>query len=465
MSAPFIWIIIPAVISLVMLFFRKKYNLICLIQSGICVVLAGLPFIVQFGPSVRTGWLSVIISPELELLGRSLTLNAKYSFLLTILYGFLAIWSLVLHFTEEKTLLVPLGLLFNGLMLSALSVDPFLYAALIIETAVIISIPIMIESTESSKKSVARFLIYITLGMPFVLLAGWFLAGGEISPINEDQLLQATLLLGLGFIFWLAVFPFHSWMPLVAEEVNPIKGYYVLIIFPIIVFVLLLKFLDSFVWLRDYFLIYDAVRVFGLIMVMSGSIWAVFQTNLRKMIGYLMIFSLGTFLLSISVNTNEGFLNGAYLILPRITVFLLASISIATLEKQESSLNTYQLKSSFSEHPITSLGLVFSLLSLTGMPLTIGFAPMLMLCRLLFPVSPPTTVLLLISMGTLTIFFLRMAYQIFLPPELEPDDAETKTEKFLIAGLLVLLILIGLLPGTAFRMFSNMVSGFEFLIR
>jgi len=465
LSAPVIWIIFPAVVSVPLFFLRKKSDLICLIQSGICILLAGLILVVQFEPAVRNRWFNIILSPELKILGRSLTLNVKYTNITCTLYGYLAIWSLVLFFLKENSLLIPLGLLFNSLMLSALTVEPFLYSALIIEVAVIICIPILIEGKRRSTKGITRFLFYITLGMPFILLAGWFLAGGEISPINEEQLLLATLLLGLGFIFWLAVFPFHSWMSMIAEETKLIKSLYVLIILPIVVFILLLKYLDGFLWLRDYSLIYDALRVFGLIMVISGSVWAIFQTNMRRMVAYLLISSLGTMLLSVSVNRNEGFSNGALLILPRLMAFLLASVSITILEKRESPLTIYHIRSASFQYPLSSLSLILALISIVGMPLTIGFAPMLMLYSLVYQTSTSAALLLLITMSALTIFIFRIAYQIFLPVATEHENDETKMEKVMMIVFLSSIVVIGIQPGITSDFFYGLVSGFEFLIR
>jgi len=465
LSAPIIWVIIPAIASILLFFFRKKSDLISLFQTGTCFLLAGLNYLVKFEPAVRSRWFDIILSPELELLGRSLTLTANYSFISGVLYGFLGIWTLIQFFTKEKSLLTPLGLLFNALMLAALTVEPFLYSALIIEAAVIICVPILMEKKEIPTAGLSRFLIFLTLGMPFILLAGWFLAGGEISPINEEQLLLATLLLGLGFIFWLAVFPFHTWMPLISEKMKPLKGLYILVILPVVVYLLLLKYLDGFVWLRDYALIFDSIRVFGLIMVVSGCIWAIFQTNLRKMISYLLICSLGTMLLSASVNSNEGFLNGALLIFPRLAIFLLAAVAISLLEKKESPLTIYQLKSAYFHTPLGSLGLIVALISMTGMPLTIGFAPMLVLYRLLFDVSHIAVILVLVSMAWMTISFLRIAYQVFLPTEFDSADRETLTEKILMAVLLGVILLIGIFPGPPLSLFTNFISGFEFLIR
>ena len=92
---------------------------------------------------------------------------------------------------------------------------------------IIMSIPLLVSANTKKKTGITRYLIFQTLSMPFVLLAGWFLAGGEVAPVNPEQLAQATLLLGLGFVFWLGIFPFHSWVPMVFEETSIIESGYV----------------------------------------------------------------------------------------------------------------------------------------------------------------------------------------------------------------------------------------------
>ena len=52
------------------------------------------------------------------------------------------------------------------------------------------------------------------LAMPFILFAGWLLAGVESSPGDIELVVQSATLLALGFSFLLAVFPLYSWIPL-----------------------------------------------------------------------------------------------------------------------------------------------------------------------------------------------------------------------------------------------------------
>ena len=213
MSAPLIWIILPFFASIALIFFRKNYQLVALIQTAFCFFLVLLLFVVRFGDLGSSQTLAINLSPTFNLLGRTLELKNSDKFVIGIFYFILAAWSVVLFIQNKRSKIIPLGLALTSLLLAAIAVDPFLYSALLIEVTVIIGGMIAVDLTTGKSKGIIRALIFFTLGMPFILLAGWYLAGGETSPVNDTQLIQATVLLGFGFIFWLGIFPFHSWIP------------------------------------------------------------------------------------------------------------------------------------------------------------------------------------------------------------------------------------------------------------
>ena len=94
-----------------------------------------------------------------------------------------------------------------ALLVAALAVEPFLFSALLIEMAVLVSVPLLSPPGHPVGKGVLRYLIFQTLAMPFILFAGWVFGGVEINPADTQLLVQSVVLMGFGFAFWLAVFP------------------------------------------------------------------------------------------------------------------------------------------------------------------------------------------------------------------------------------------------------------------
>ena len=118
-----------------------------------------------------------------------------------------------------------------------MAVQPFLYAALLIELAALAAIPLLAPQGQAPGRSVVKFLTYQTLGMPCILLAGWLLAGVETSPGDLALTIQATVMLSLGFAFLLAVFPLHDWIPGLMAECHPYLAGFLLWVMPSVIIV------------------------------------------------------------------------------------------------------------------------------------------------------------------------------------------------------------------------------------
>lgn len=468
MSAPFIWIILPMLVSVILLIIRRNYALATLIQLAFCVLLIFFLFISRIAEKGNIAVFAIVIQPTLNILGRSFVLNDSQKFIIGLIYVTLAAWSLVLFIKNKNSKIIPLGLSLSSLLLAAMAVEPFLYSALIIEIAVIISILIAFDVETGKNKGIIRALIFFTLGMPFILLAGWYLAGGETSPINSGQLTQSSLLLGLGFVFWLGVFPFHSWIPLIMEESEISDSMYILTILPFSIIIILLKYLNGFAWLRDYQTVYRALIILGVVMVASGAVWSVFQTRFKKMIGYMVIFLNGIILIALGLNSSQGYLIFSELLLPRFLGLFLLTVSGLIISEQSHIDSLSDLKSIFYKFPFSSAGLMTALFTSVGMPLTNGFLPMQTLYQETSRNYLPILAIMIGSVGLLTFSFLRLFMVIMQPIEDEFEvmtTSESRMEKILIVILIASVLISGLLPNLIFPRFAQILNSFELLIK
>ena len=171
---------------------------------------------------------------------------------------------------DPGALSCPLGLAICGLLVAAVAVQPFLYAALLIEMAVLVSVPLLKKPGAQISQGVLRYLIFQTLALPFILLAGWLIGGSEANPSDQVFLNRTVILLAMGFSFWLAIFPFYSWVPLLAEEAHPYEAGFIMMLLPTITLFLSLDFLDNYAWLREYPLLFPALQLSGVIMIATG---------------------------------------------------------------------------------------------------------------------------------------------------------------------------------------------------
>jgi len=466
LSAPLIWIVFPILISILLLIFRKNYLLIYLVQIALCSVILITALAARFVVSESTSIFIYQISPSMNILGRSLVFTTGLKTTAILFYSALGIWSLSLYIFKLRSNIVPFGLAFIGLLIAALAVEPFLYSALIIEIAVIVSIPIVANAANPRIKGVSRYLIYFTIGMPFVLLAGWYLAGGEILPVNDEQLIQAALLLGLGFVFWLAVFPFQSWIPLLADETEPIEGFFILTILPMAVAVLLMKYLNGFAWLRGFGTVFLALRLFGLMMIVIGSIWFSLQKTLRKAISYLFLVSSGLMVIAISFNTSNGYIFSSYFMLLRVFCFFLLAMILMVVERSSKNLLVDSLRGFFLKSPIVAIGFFIPLLSLVGMPWTFGFPVMQSFFSELTIYVPQYIIFLILSQIIVSFTIIKW---VFISIKKDEDNIavgnlrvpETIFLLICVSGLMIL----GIFPNIVYPHISDIVNDLQFLVK
>ena len=142
--------------------------------------------------------------------------------------------------------------------------------------------------------------------MPFILLAGWLLAGVEASPGDLALAAQSAAMLGMGFAFLLAIFPLYNWVPLLMEETSPYIVGFLLWILPTITIIFGAGFLDRYSWLRSSPQLIIALRSAGLLMVVTGGLWAAFQHHLGRIMAYGSIAETGFSLLALSLDFKTG---------------------------------------------------------------------------------------------------------------------------------------------------------------
>lgn len=467
MTGAFIWIILPLMISFLLIIMRRYYWLSSWLQIAVSFFLALLAAISTMDP-VNRGALQVIeFSPVFIILGRSLVIDSNLRILVLIFYIFLGLWTLALHIFKVQSRVVPLGLTFFAFAISSLAVEPFLYSALLIEIAVIVSVIMVADTKAESKKGVLRYLVYFSFGVPFVLLAGWYLAGGEITPVNEEQLIQATLLLGLGFVFWLGVFPFQSWIPLIGDENRPTESMLLLIVMPVVIIMLLLKYLNGFVWLREFQLVFQGLRIFGLIMTLTGSFWAFFEQNIRRLISYLMIVSTGLMLLSIGLDQPSGIFLSIYLVFIRLSAFFVLTWTLFILQRENAGFSVNSFTALFFRSPLLGISSLIAFFSIVGMPLTAGFPVMQSLYAYLSAANRWLIISAIFSSGVISIVLIRLSF-LFFSQNKEMSlrrISVTTVEKVFYILLLIFLISAGLFPDIFLSVFEGTVNGFEFLVK
>lgn len=465
MNAPTIWIIFPATIAILLIFINNQ-RVLSLIGGITTVILALTAQFVPIGEAFRVGVLSFKIESSLTVLGRSLLIKPEEGALLALIYGTAALWFFGAEASKTAVKLVPLGILVTALMVAAIAVEPFLFAALFIEMAVLLAVPMLTSIYRPPGKGVIRFLIYQTLAMPFLLLSGWLLAGVESSPGNLALTAQSASILGLGFAFLFAIFPLYSWIPMLMEEAPPFIVGFLLWLIPTITVIFGAGFIDRYSWLRSSPQLTIVLQFAGILMVVTGGLWAAFQRHIGRIMAYSSIAESGLFLLALSLDLEFG-ISILFLLLPaRALALAVWSLSLTILKEHSATLLFSSVRGMLRVSPFASVGLVIASLSTSGLPLLAGFPARLALWDSLARVSLSTALWMGIGVAGLFVSSFRTLAVLSMADEYTSWGVSEDWAQGTMLGLgLIGLFILGLFPQIAQIFLANLPSMFEHLGR
>jgi formate hydrogenlyase subunit 3/multisubunit Na+/H+ antiporter MnhD subunit len=465
MNAPTIWIIVPITFGLLLLFIPNQRALSIL--GGSFAV--GLALIAQFAPieeAMRIGTFSLKIDSSLNILGRVLVIPPAEGSLLALIYGAAALWFFGAEASNTGPRIVPLGLMITGLMVASIAVEPFLYAALFIEMAILLCVPLLTSLYTPPGKGVVRFLIYQTLAMPFILLAGWLLAGVEASPGDLALASQSAAMLGMGFAFLLAIFPLYNWVPLLMEETSPFIVGFLLWILPTITIIFGAGFLDRYSWLRSSPELILALRGAGLLMIVSGGLWAAFQHHLGRIMAYGSIAETGFSLLALSLDSRLGIPILFLLIPARALGLAVWSLSLSVIKENVETMRFAEVQGMLRITPLAGIGMVIAALSTSAFPLLAGFPARLALWENLARISMSGALWMGIGIIGLLISVFRSLAVISMAEEYTTWELrESPTQVLMLGAGLVGLFVFGLFPQTVQYFLSTLPAMFEQLGR
>ena len=461
MSAPIIWIVIPLFLS-ILLFMIRSNRLLALISGGVISALLALFALTFKIESVfPLGPLSVEISSTLAVLGRNFVISDSDRSILLLMYSLCAFWIFGSRISGANSFFVPNILAIISLFVAALSVQPFLYAALIIEIAVLISMPIFFQRGKPVKQGILRFLVFQTLAVPFILFSG---RGFEVAPSSIDSQLayfQAGILLAIGFGLWLAIFPFYSWIPLLAEDGHPYSAGFIFSILPTTTFIFFLEFFNSYNWLREQAILFSIIQVLGIVMIVLGGLFAAFQRSLSRLLGYAVMVEIGFSLLALSLNQVIGWQSYILVLVPRLISIAICALAISILKNQEISLDINRLQGLFIKFPFTSVGFILGWFTFSGLPLLPGFPTKLPILIGLSEISLQPIIFVSIGLFGLFVAGFRFLAIIFSERESsKPVESEPLLQKvFFFIGSSSLLI-IGLFPSVFLTPFLSLLTAF-----
>ena len=465
MNSAYIWIFFPGLVAFGLLLLYKRETLVAILGTLVTAGLAGLAAWLPAQEQIFVWRWVLPFSDTFIFFGRRFVLSEVDRPSLIIIYLTAALWFGAVPIARPVKLFVPLGLAMVALLVAAIAVEPFLFAAVIIEIAVLVSIPFLSPPGKKSGRGALRYLSFQTIGMPFILISGFMLTGFEVSPGDQEFAIIAIAILAIGFALLLGVFPFHTWIPMLAQESHPHSTAFVLLLLPVAVSLLGLGFLDRFVWLRDAPNTSLILLTVGALMIVTGGIWASVERHLARMMGFALILDIGFSLLALGLAGGGGsdlyrglFFTG---MIPRGLSLGVWSLALASLIGRVEGLKLDNIRSIGRKYPVISISMMLAIFSLAGVPLLASFSMRLGVIEGLSVTAPQFAMWAII--GSLGLLVGGIRTLISIVSGTDETGWELNESRMLIIYLsigVIGILILGIFPNLFFQSLVNLPASF-----
>lgn len=313
-----------------------------------------------------------------------------------------------------------------------------------------------------------RYMIMNLMGSGLFLLGLVFLYGmtGHLlmSNIREqvaqlasggayrDTLTVTVALMSVGLAIKSALFPFHTWLPDAYGYSTPTssavlsslvsKGY----IFLLIKIFYRVIGMDVIAETR----ITDILFVFGLVGIIMGSLSAIREKDIRRMVSFSSVSQIGYIYMGIGMGSEAGMVAAVFHILVHgMAKSMLFLASSGLVQVSGDSKFFRDLRGSGFRNPIAGLAFAVGSFSMVGIPFLGGFISKVYFAKaaMLMPPTAMLIVLLVLAASTIlnTIYFLRTVITLYRPAVSEmPYEKPRLSPAFALSMLCLIAVNFGL---------------------
>jgi NADH-quinone oxidoreductase subunit N len=264
-------------------------------------------------------------------------------------------------------------------------------------------------------------------GFGRVVITNSNIAGVVTIPNDQPSalLLAGLALLLVGFGFKIAAVPFHSWTPDVYEgSPTPVVAFMASAVKAAAFAGLLRVFVETFGPYHDDWRPFMYALAVATMLV--GSVLAVVQTDVKRMLAYSSINHAGFILIGVVAGTRDG-ISGALFYLAAYTFMVVGSFGVVTLVSRRGDAHTKldDFKGLSRRQPLLAFAFAIFLFAQAGVPLTSGFfAKFYVLKAAIDAGAWPLAVTAMISAVIAAFLYLRITVSMYMSDEEEEAGAE-----------------------------------------
>jgi len=309
-----------------------------------------------------------------------------------------------------------------------------------------------------------RYLLLASIGTTFVLFSTSFIymLTGSLNMADIAQLLPmidnpwvmytGLVLLIIGFAIKSALFPLHTWLP-DAHSIAPSPV-------SVLLSALVIK-IGAYSIIRVVFTVFGGqsfaetgvvtvpISWMAALAILAGSTYAIFQTDIKRMLAYSSIAHIGYVLLGISLANPESMTGGIFHMLNHAIGKACLFFCAGAVIYKTGIRNIADYAGLSSKMPITMAAFAIAASSLMGIPPASGFMSKFYLGIGSYQENWIYLVVILIGSLLGGVYFFRVLGLVYFSPVLKNEDADKKPE--LPLSMLIPIVILA---------FASMVLGF-----
>jgi NADH-quinone oxidoreductase subunit N len=335
-----------------------------------------------------------------------------------------------------------------------------------------------VRSSELAVETGFKYLILSATASSFMLLGIAFIYSqtGQLNfalvatqpnidiILNSQFYSMGILLFFAGVAFKLSLFPFHSWTPDVYQGSPTPITLLMATVSKVAMFVVLMKtwFAMSLSGSIEYDNLSQLISIVAVLSMIAGNALALFQTNIKRLLGYSSIAHMGYLLIIMQISSLESIDLAWHSALFYLTAYVVANLSIFTVLIVHSSAEEKNLdrwKGMFWQNKPLAMLAIIAILSLAGIPLTMGFIGKFYL--LTFATQAKLWWLiaaLIIGSGIGLFYYLRLMFTLFDNHSVSGSEKQGLSKQSDLNFSTQLLVFILMFSGVFFGLFPDVIS-------
>ena len=339
---------------------------------------------------------------------------------------------------------------------------------------------VVARETKETIKATIKYFVMSLLGSGIYLFAISTLYGitGHLAMSNMHDIITnipqeyyialttSMVLIFVGLAVKSALFPFHTWLPDAHGSATSsassilsavvLKGY----------IILLIKILyrvygfETIVELN----ILPVILILGLLGMILGSVFALVQKNLKKMIAYSSVSQIGYIYLGIGLGTTYGIAAAAFHIIVHAVTKSMLFISGGNFLEIADSYEIEDLNGLGYMDPISGLSFTVGALSMIGIPLFSGFISKLLFVNAALDSRMMIIVLIALAISTLlnAMYYIPIILRIYNKKNVKKNLDISFKAKGLVSYSLIILIIVNILLGLfSGPVVNGLIEGFK----